>query len=95
MFTTEKGTVITGLELRLLLVELLDKQQDTSIRFRYVGELWQQSFMRIALVSESRVLIYNENKNQVVVIDLYNVIQLEIDKSFQVYKPYFHYDVSI
>jgi hypothetical protein len=95
MFTTEKGTVITSLELRLLLVELLDKQQDTSIRFRYVGELWQQSFMRIALVSESRVLIYNENKNQVVVIDLNNVIQLEIDKSFQVYKPYFHYDVSI
>jgi hypothetical protein len=86
---------VTVLELRRLLVELRDKRPDICVRFRLLGEMWFTHFTRIILMTESGVILNNEVTNQLIrVADLSNVMQFEIDHTFQNYKPYYHYDMK-
>jgi hypothetical protein len=86
---------VTILELRRLLVELRDKRPDICVRFRLLGEMWFPHFTRIVLVTETGAILNNEVTNKLIrVADLSNVMQFEIDHTFQNYKPYYHYDMK-
>jgi hypothetical protein len=85
---------VTTLELRRLLIELRDKRPDICIRFRLLGEMWFQQFTRIIVVTETGVILNNEVSNRLrKVNDLLNVMQFEIDHTFQNFKPHYHYSV--
>jgi hypothetical protein len=85
---------ISVLELKRLLIELRDKRPDICIRFRLLGEMWFPHFMRIVLVTAKGVVLNNEVSNKLVIINrLSQVIQFELDRRFQNFKPHFHYNL--
>ena len=90
-----KAAEVSVLELKLLLVELRDKRPDICIRFRLLGEMWFLHFMRIILITENGVILNNEVSNNLVrITDISNVMQFEIDRTFQNFKPHFHYSIN-
>jgi hypothetical protein len=89
-----RKTLISALELKRLMVDLLEKRPDICIRFRLLGEMWNVTFMQVMKVSERGVLLFDENNNLVSINDLNFVMQFEIDRPFQAYQPYYHYEVS-
>jgi hypothetical protein len=89
-----RKTLISALELKRLMVDLLEKRPDICIRFRLLGEMWNVTFMQVMKVSDRGVLLFDENNNLVSINDLNFVMQFEIDKPFQAFQPYYHYEVS-
>lgn len=87
-------TLISVLELRRLIVDLSEKRPDICIRFRLLGELWTVHFMRVMKISGKGGLFFDENNHLVSIADLNFVMQFEIDKPFQGFQPYFHYEVT-
>jgi hypothetical protein len=85
---------ISVLELKRLLHELNDKQSYTCIRVRLIGQLWQQAFMHIATIYNDGVLLYNEQDRRFLrITKLANIMQFEIDHSFQNFQAHDHYNV--
>lgn len=85
---------IPVIELRRLLVELQDHRPDICIRYRLIGKMWMPHFMKIITVTEHGAVLNDEASKSVVRLsDLSHIIQFEIDKPFQLYHPYFHYEV--
>ena len=83
-------------ELRRLLIDLRDKRPDICIRFRLLGEMWFLHFMRIILVTDKGVILNNEVTDKLIRIrDISHVMQFEIDRPFQNFRPYVHYDVKL
>jgi hypothetical protein len=88
-----KHHVVPVLELRRLLYELKDQRPDISVRFRIMGEMWQNYSHRIFELTEKGVLL--KRGNQLVSIhDLNTVMQFEIDQPYQNFEPLFHYAVE-
>ncbi len=87
-------TLISTLELRRLMVDLLEKRPDICVRFRLLGELWGVNFLRIVRVTEKGGIFLNETQGLVSVSDLNFIMQVEIDKPFQGFQPYYHYEVT-
>jgi hypothetical protein len=86
---------IATLELRRLLFELKDIRSDICIRFRLIGELWQNNFHHVAKLTDEGAVLMEERTNKLFFVkDLKNIIQFEIDKPFQNYKPHYHYNVD-
>jgi hypothetical protein len=91
----ETAIHIPVLELRKLLFEIRDKRPDICIRFRMLGEHWGTHFMRILALTEKGAVLNEEGSKRLFHIpDLFNVIQFEIDRTFQAYQPHFHYLVK-
>lgn len=87
---------VAVLTLRRLLVELKEHRPDICIRYRLIGQMWAKNFLRVIQVTESGVLLNDETSNKVYTIsDLSHIMQFELDKSFQLYQPHFHYEVVI
>lgn len=87
--------LISVLELKRLLVELKDKRPDICVRYRLLGEMWAQHFMRVLRVTEKGVMLSDEPSNKLVLItDLSNVMQFELDNRFQNFQPFYHYEVK-
>ncbi|MDQ2658344.1 MAG: hypothetical protein M3Y60_13060 [Bacteroidota bacterium] len=85
---------VAVLNLRRLLVELKEHRPDICIRHRLIGQMWATNFLRVIQVTESGVLLNDEVSNKVhTITDLSHIMQFELDKSFQLYQPHFHYDV--
>lgn len=94
VITTNNNNVHV-LELRRLLHALKDSGPDIGIRFRLIGEMWQSAHLRIFQITEKGVLMRDDHANKVIYIpDLNNVMQFELDQSFQQYQPHFHYSVD-
>jgi hypothetical protein len=94
MTVVKTKTLISVLELKQLLIELRDKRNNICIRFRMLGEMWNQNFMRIVDVTEKGVVLNDEVSNKLIFLqDLTFVMQFEIDAPFQTYQPHFHYEV--
>ena len=86
---------VAVLELRRLLVELKEHRPDICVRYRVLGQMWAPSFHRVVRLTDDGVLLNDESSNKFISIpDLSQIMQFELDKSFQLYQPYFHYDVS-
>jgi hypothetical protein len=87
---------VTTSELRFLLRQLREKSPDTCMRFRLIGQMWNESFMNIRIVTDKGVVFQNcqDGSNQVTSIsDLTNIVQFELENSFENYQPHFHYSV--
>ena len=83
------------LELRRLLYALKDLRPDICIRFRLMGEMWQTNHLRLLQLSDSGAILNDESTNKLIFIqDLNNVMQFELDRSFQQYEPHFHYTID-
>lgn len=92
---TKDNIKISVLKLRGLLFELKDLRPDICIRFRLIGVMWQTNHLRIFKITEKGLALHDENANKLIILnDLQNVIQFEIDHSFQQYQPHFHYSVD-
>jgi hypothetical protein len=86
---------ISTVELKQLLVSLIEHHQNTCFRYRLLGEMWQTGFMRIVNIAEKRVMLNDETRNKLVVIhDLDMIVQFELDAAVYGYQPHFHYDVT-
>jgi hypothetical protein len=82
-------------QLRQLLFELNEKRPDICIRFRLLGELWIDSFLRILSITEKGVLLGAENSSRITYVpNLNNVMQFELDNNFLEYQAHYHYDVT-
>lgn len=82
------------LELKRLMVDLSEKRPDICIRFRLLGELWGVNFLRVTRINEKSVVLLDETQGLVSISDLNFVMQFEIDKPFQGFQPYYHYEVT-
>lgn len=94
MEMTLKKTLISALELRRLMVDLSEKRPDICLRFRLLGEMWIVNFMEVLRVTDKGVILIDQSKKLVSINDLNFVMQFEIDKSFQSFQPYYHYEVT-
>jgi hypothetical protein len=84
---------LSSIKLRQLLTDLKDHGQNTCVRFRMLGDMWQNHFMRVVSVSEDRVLLHDEEKNKLVSVPLNSIMQIEIDHKFKEYQPHNHYTI--
>lgn len=76
------------------MVDILEKRPDICIRFRLLGELWSLNFLRVIRITERGVILLDETLGLVSVSDLSFIMQFEIDKRFQAFQPYYHYEVA-
>jgi hypothetical protein len=86
------STTISALQLKQLLI-LLAEQQYICFRCRLIGEMWLTKLMKVSRVTDSSVMLYDEKEGGYQIIPINNVMQFEIDARFQIYQPYFHYEV--
>lgn len=87
---------VAVLELRRLLVELKEHRPDICIRYRLIGQMWAAHFLRIVQVTDEGVILNDETSNKLVTIpELAQIMQFETDKPFQLYQPYYHYEVVL
>jgi hypothetical protein len=87
---------ISVLELKILLQEIKDRQSELGIRFRKLGEMWQEHFYKIFLVTETGVVLLDQITNRTeIVVNLSDWIQFELDGRFHDFHPYHHYTVKL
>jgi len=94
MEVTLNKTLISVLELRRLMVDLSEKRPDICIRFRLLGEMWNVNFVRVIKLTERGVVLMDDLRGLQSISDLNFVMQFEIDKAFQGFQPYYHYEVT-
>lgn len=90
-----KKRAIPALELKRIIIDIHQYRVDVSVRFRLVGQLWQDQFTRVVNVIDDRVLLSDEKHRRLISIDLKDVIQFEIDGKFREIEPNFHYDITL
>ena len=91
----ESATIISIIELRRLLTDLKDKGPTICVRFRMLGDMWLNNFVRVIYVTERGVILHDEVAGKLLtILDLINVVQVELDGKFQNFQPYFHYTVK-
>jgi hypothetical protein len=89
-------SLISVLELKRLLVTIIDFDMPICIRYRILGEMWQSNFLRVVKVTEKGVILNDELRNKTIILqDLTQIIQFEIDGRIHNFQPHFHYDVSL
>lgn len=91
----EKTKLISVLELKRLLVTIVDYSLPICFRFRLLGEMWYPNFMKIVKVTEEGVLLNDESRNKFLLItDLGHIVQFELDGRIHTFEPNFHYHLS-
>ncbi len=90
----KNDSLISVVELRRLLFSLRDLRPDICMRFRLLGEMWQINHLRILQLTEKGAVLTDEKSSKLLLIhDINDVVQFEIDHSFQQYQAHFHYSV--
>ena len=91
---TKKG-VISVVELKGLLHSIADARPDICVRMRVLGEMWDQNFLAIESITDRGVLLKDTLTGKSILFrNLNDVIQFELETSFQSYDAFFHYWVS-
>jgi hypothetical protein len=89
------GTLISVNELKRLMVTIADSNMEIGMRYRLIGEMWEQNYMTIMKVTEFGLLLNDLVKNRLIVIrDLSQIMQFELDSPFHSFRPNFHYNVN-
>lgn len=92
VFTQHK---VQTLELKRLLYSINDSKLDIGIRLRFIGRMWLDDFVRIIELSDDSATLFDDRHSRIIMIsDLSNIMQFELDSSFQQYEPNFHYSVE-
>lgn len=88
-------SLISVHDFRKLLSSLTEKRPDICVRYRLLGEMWNNNFVSVLFVSTTGALLNDDTNHRLITIsDLSNVMQFEIDKSFEGFQPFFHYEVK-
>ena len=83
------------IEFKKLLHNLRDLRPDVGIRVRLMGEMWQTHHLRVFQVTERGAALHDpQTKRLLMVNDLSQVMQFELEESFQQYQPHYHYSVD-
>jgi len=91
---SEPTIKVAVLELRRLLFELKEHRPDICFRYRLLGHMWADHFLRVIHLTDRGVLLNDETSGKFLKVpDLSQIMQFELDKPFQLYQPYYHYDV--
>lgn len=90
-----KESSLSSTKLRQLLIDLKEHGENTCVRYRLLGEMWQTYFMRVVSVSEDRVLLNDETKNKLFSVPLNSIMQIELDHKFKEYQPHNHYSIQM
>lgn len=90
-----KDSSLSSTRLKQLLFDLKDHGQNTCLRYRLIGEMWQTYFMRVISVGEDRVLLNDETKNKLLSVPINSIMQIEIDHKFREYEPHNHYTIHL
>jgi hypothetical protein len=89
-------SLISVLELKRLLVTIVDFDLPICIRYRILGEMWQPNFLKVVKIMEKGVILNDELRNKTIILpDLSQIIQFEIDGRIHNFQPHFHYDVNL
>jgi hypothetical protein len=81
-------------ELKKLLHEFDEKRANVLVRFRLMGQMWSERFMKVIKVTDAGAFFDDSGTRQYVhVPDLRNVIQFEIDTGWNSFQPYYHYQI--
>jgi len=87
--------LISVIELKRLLFDIRDRRPDICVRYRLLGEMWMRNFLKVLFVKDNGALLQDENNGSLVpVYDLSVIMQIEIDRPFLGYQPYYHYEVK-
>jgi hypothetical protein len=87
---------ISVIELKRLLQEIKDRRPDICVRFRFLGQMWQDHFLRIFVVTENGAVLIDEANNKTEIIsNLSDLVQFELDARFHNFHPYYHYNVQL
>jgi hypothetical protein len=87
--------VVSVLELRKLLFDVHDNRIGVCLRFRRLGEMWKPNFMAIVAINDKGAIFNDPTTNEFVfLMDLSEIMQFELDNRFQIYEPYYHYEVT-
>jgi CO dehydrogenase/acetyl-CoA synthase epsilon subunit len=89
-----KKQTLSALELKQILFDIKDNGPQICVRFRLLGEMWQNNMVKVVNITESRILVNDEIKNKLIAIDLNRVMQFELDHKFKGLDPHFHYDIT-
>jgi hypothetical protein len=82
-------------ELRRLLVDLCEKRPDILVRYRLIGHMWLPNFVTVTQVTEEEV-IFSDAKGLITKrVHLQDLMQIELEGSFQMYRPYTHYTIRL
>jgi hypothetical protein len=92
---TDKKLTVPVLELRRLLTQIKDRRPDICVRFRRIGEMWQPNMMRVVTVTDTRVMVNDEQNNRLISIAFSTIMQFEIDDRLYDYDRHFHYHVKL
>jgi hypothetical protein len=85
---------VAVLELKRLFIELHEHRPDICIRYRLMGQMWAQNFLRIVDFTGDGVLLNDEASHRMIAIsNLTNIMQFELDKTFRTFQAYCHYEV--
>lgn len=91
----KEKAIVSIPELTRLLVELKEKRPDICFRYRILGELWKENFMKILQVTDMGVVLHDNQRQQIVTVPkLSHIMQFEIERSFQGFEANFHYLVK-
>ena len=91
----EKEKTISVLEVKRLLITIIDYNLPICFRFRLLGEMWYPNFMKVIKVTDEGVLLNDENRGKLVLItDLSHIVQFELDGRIHTFEPNFHYDLA-
>src|SRR5687767_8840709 len=96
VLTRKEIGVVTTTELIRFFAELQDNPgSGVCVRTRLLGEMWHPNFMSVLMITQSGVIILNDEiqRKAVTILRPQDVVQFEIDKKFQNFEPHFHYDV--
>ena len=86
---------ITLPEFKRLLHELKDNGTHICIRLRMLGQMWQNQFLRVFVVTDNGAVLMDQNTNKIeIVTSLSDIVQFELDTRYQTFHPFNHYKVD-
>jgi hypothetical protein len=88
-------TTYTLVHLKQLLIDIQEHGQGVCVRFRTIGEMWQPNFVRVVNLSDNRILVNDEVRNKLLIVNLTSVMQFEVDHKFKGIEPHYHYNVTV
>ena len=85
---------ITTTELKRLIAELLDHRPGTRIRFRLMGNMWENDYVQIVHATANSLVAQQVNTNELRFISLKQIMEFEVEQKFREFRPHFHYKVQ-
>jgi hypothetical protein len=91
--TSVENSLFSIKKLRWFLADMKDNDPDIKIKLRLKRDGWQSRFYTISHVSDSSVVILDDNHNQLKFIGFSDILQFTINKNFKNMQAHRHFDI--